>query len=175
MTEDAIIDGVLSREKGFVHHKSDRGGPTNHGITAKTLGAWRKLGRLATVEEVRTLSAEEARAIYRQIYIVAPGFDTIADAPLRAQVIDDGVLSGPLEATKTLQKALGLRVDGAFGVRTRAALAAADPVAIHVRVLKDRLLRYATIVRDNRSQGDFILGWVSRALDFLDDHGRPRA
>lgn len=175
MTEDAIIADVLEREQGFADHPSDRGGPTKFGITATTLGAWRKFGRPATRAEVQALDLPEARAIYRHLFIEAPGFDAIAYPPLRAQVIDDGVLSGPYEATQTLQEVLGVPADGVFGPRTRAALSAHDPVGVHVRFLKARLMRYATIVHDRRSQGDFIKGWVSRALGFLDDTGRPRA
>jgi len=173
MTSDEIIAGIVDREGGFSDHPNDRGGPTNHGITAKTLGAWRKLGRQATREEVRKLTVTEAADIYRHRYIIGPGFDAIAFEPLRVQVVDDGVLSGPYEATQTLQEALRVKADGVFGGRTKAALAGADPAVIHIRVLKARLRRYATIVRDDRSQGDFILGWTTRALGFLDDHGRP--
>jgi lysozyme family protein len=175
MTESEIIDGVLEREAGFSEHPSDRGSFTNHGVTAKTLGAWRKLGRQATREEVRALKVEEARTIYHHMYITGPGFDAIRYAPLRAQVIDDGVLSGPYEATQTLQDVLGVPSDGVFGPRTRAAVAASDPIPLHVRFLKARLVRYAKIVRDNPSQADFIHGWVVRAIGFLGDDGRPRA
>lgn len=175
MTESSIINGIIEREKGFVDHPHDRGGPTNFGITAATLGGWRKLERQATREEVRKLTSKEAEDIYRQRYILGPGFDAITYVPLRVQVIDDGVLSGTYGATQTLQKALGVKVDGVFGKQTRAALATADPLRIHIHVLKARLMRYATIVRDDRSQGDFIRGWVARALGFLDDNGAPRA
>ena len=48
MSIETIIDGVIRRERGYVHHPNDRGGPTNMGITAATLGHWRKLGRVAT-------------------------------------------------------------------------------------------------------------------------------
>jgi lysozyme family protein len=175
MTEDDLIDGVLEREQGFADHPNDRGGPTKFGITAQTLGLWRKLGRQATRAEVLALGTEEARAIYRARYIHDPGFDAIAYPPLRAQVIDDGVLSGPHEAIQTLQEVLGVPADGVFGPRTRAFLATKDQAVVHVRYLKARLERYAVIVRDNRSQGDFIHGWVLRALAFIDDNGRPCA
>lgn len=175
MTDAAIIDGVIEREAGFSEHPSDRGSFTKYGITAKTLGAWRKLGRQATRGEVLALDLSEAKDIYRHVYITAPGFDAITFGPLRAQVIDDGVLSGVHAATVTLQEALGVAADGVLGERTRAALASCDPVVVHVRVMKGRLMRYASIVRKDRTQGDFIRGWVKRALGFLGDDGRPCA
>jgi len=175
VTEADIITGVIAREAGFVDHPSDRGSFTKYGITAATLGAWRKLGRPATRAEVQAMEEPEARAIYRHIYILAPGFDGIAHDVLRVNVIDDGILSGPVTAIQTLQRVLGVRDDGVFGPRTRAALLAADPVVVHVRLVKARIVRYAQIVEADRTQGDFIEGWCVRALGFLDDRGGPRA
>ena len=65
-TIEQILDDILRREGGYVNHPADRGGPTNFGITAQTLGSWRKLGRPATAAEVQALTEPEARAIYRQ-------------------------------------------------------------------------------------------------------------
>lgn len=175
MTEAEIIDDVIARERGFADHPNDRGGPTKYGITASTLGQWRQMGRPATRDEVRALELSEAQAIYRHLYIEAPGFDAITAAPLRAQVIDYGVLSGSYAATVALQRALEVEADGVFGKRTRAALLAADPVMVHVRVLKHRLRRFAQIVEADHSQAVFLEGWTMRALTFLADDGRPRA
>lgn len=175
MTERDILDGVIEREQGFVDHPHDRGGPTKFGVTAETLGTWRRLGRPATRDEVRALELDEARQILRHEFILGPGFDAISDPVLRVMVIDDGILSGPATATRTLQRVLGVRDDGVFGPRTAAALRAADPVSVGVRFVKARVVRYAQIVERDRSQSDFIEGWCRRALGFLDDHGTPRA
>lgn len=35
---EEILNDVLRREGGYVHHPSDRGGPTKFGIAARTLG-----------------------------------------------------------------------------------------------------------------------------------------
>ena len=45
---EQILDDILRREGGYVNHPADRGGPTNFGITAQTLGNWRQLGRPTT-------------------------------------------------------------------------------------------------------------------------------
>jgi lysozyme family protein len=67
VTEERIISDLLAREGGFVNHPADRGGATKFGITQDTLSAW--LGRAASVEDVRALTASEAGAIYRQRFI----------------------------------------------------------------------------------------------------------
>jgi lysozyme family protein len=34
---ERLLDEVIAREGGFVHHPADRGGPTKYGITQATL------------------------------------------------------------------------------------------------------------------------------------------
>jgi ferredoxin-NADP reductase len=87
-TIEQILDDILRREGGYVNHPADRGGPTNFGITAQTLGSWRKLGRPATAAEVQALTEPEARAIYRQQYITGPGFETITHPALLHLLVD---------------------------------------------------------------------------------------
>jgi len=106
-TIDTILDEIIRREGGYVNHQADRGGPTKFGITAQTLGAWRKLGRPATASEVQALTKDEARAIYRQQYITGPGLDVITHPGLLRLLVDSGVHSGPKRAVQWLQSALG--------------------------------------------------------------------
>ncbi len=47
-TIEPILDPIICREGDRVNHPADRGGQANFGITAQTLGGWRKLGRPAT-------------------------------------------------------------------------------------------------------------------------------
>jgi lysozyme family protein len=174
VTEAEVIDGVIAREGDvFTNHAADRGGATKFGITAKTLGVWRALGRPATTAEVAALSRSEAVEIYRHLYVQRPGFlpDRFAFEPLRVQMIDDGVLSGPREAVLTLQGLLGVTVDGIFGPATRNALVVADQRRLHVQYVKARVERLARIVQRDASQLTFLVGWLRRALGFLDVAG----
>lgn len=171
MTETEIIDGVIAREGDvFTNSAKDRGGPTRYGITAKTLGNWRGLSRPATADEVAVMKRSEAVDIYRHIYVKAPGFsaDRFTFEPLRLQVIDDGVLSGPAEAVMTLQRLLGVAADGVFGKDTAAALAKADQTSLHFRYVKARMMRLVRIVQKDASQLTWLAGWTSRVLSFLD-------
>ncbi|HDR2279940.1 TPA: hypothetical protein QCH54_004009 [Enterobacter ludwigii] len=76
MTKDEIINGLLEREAGYVNHPSDKGGPTNRGITAKTALAH-------GYSDVRSLTKEQARAIYEADYWYGPRFDHLHKAVLK--------------------------------------------------------------------------------------------
>jgi lysozyme family protein len=167
MSDDDIIEHVLRYEGGYVSNPNDRGGPTNFGITANTLGAWRGLGRPATAAEVLGMSRAEARAIYRKRYVTDPGFDAIANGDLRMIVVDCGVLYGTRRATIWLQTALGVAADGIIGDDTIRALAAADPHTVARKILKQRFQRIEAVVGANPSQMVFYRGWMNRTDDLL--------
>lgn len=166
MTLDQVLSDVIRREGGFVDDALDRGGATNMGITAATLGLARQLNRPATVKEVQALTEAEARAIYLDRYVRAPGFDTLPEW-LIPIVVDDAVLSGPHSAITTLQQVLGVPADGMLGAKTKQAAAAMESTDVIRDVVKARALRYARIVQMNPSQGRFLVGWLTRALSFL--------
>lgn len=169
MTNEDIIRRVLRYEGGFVNDPLDRGGATNRGITAATLGAWRKLGRAATVDEVRDMPEAEAIAIYTRNYIERPSFDRIADMNLRMITVDAGVLHGTARAAKWLQIALGVGADGAIGNRTITALDAANPARIVRQMLAARYAFFGDILAANPAQKRFARGWFARVTDLLLD------
>jgi len=134
------LDGVLAREGGFVDIPEDRGGPTNHGITAATLGDWRNLHRPATAEEVRALPLYEARDILRFRYYELSGADTLLAAPDALElVLDSAVQHGPKQAARFLQRAVGVKDDGIVGPVTRRAVRAVFSDRLYYRVLAERV------------------------------------
>lgn len=160
------ISEIIRREGGYVWHGADRGGPTNHGITQATLSDYR--GRPATVDDVRGLTEEEARAIYADLYISRPGFDQIADDRLREAVVDYGVNSGTATAARALQRAAGVAVDGAVGPRTLEAVNSGDAAAIRRRVIAERLRHIGRIITNNPTQAVFAAGWANRIAEFIE-------
>ena len=162
MTDDDILGHVLEHEGGFVNDPKDLGGATNMGITAATLGNWRKLGRPCTADEVRAMPRAEAIAIYKKQYITDPHFDAIADGNLRMIVVDTSVLFGPGRATKFLQTALGVSPDGDLGNDTKKALASADPKQVGRKVIDQRIARHRQRVAEKPSQQRFLKGWLNR-------------
>lgn len=167
MTIEAILDDVLRREGGYSDHLADRGGPTNYGITASTLGQFRQWGRRATEAEVQGLTEADAREIYRRHYVAAPRLDRVPDERLRALLVDFGVHSGPARAVKALQHALKVPIDGLIGPQTLLALAGADAQAVYRSVLRERGELLATILHRDPTQQVFAAGWLRRLMEFV--------
>ena len=170
-TVDELLDEVIAREGGFVHHPADRGGPTKFGITQATLSAW--LGRPASVDEVRTLDEETAREIYERNYYSAPRIETLPEA-IRPQVFDMAVNHGPRRAVRILQEVLGLAgwrvdIDGVVGPETRRAafMAQAQMGPFLANAIADqRAIFYRRLVVADPSQRAFLRGWLNRAEAF---------
>lgn len=159
MTDDDIIDAILEREGSeYTDDPADRGGPTKWGITIPDL----PIG--STAETVQALTRERAVEIYRQKYILSPGFGTIP-LPLRAQVVDCGVLHGVTTAVRMLQEALGVPVDGKLGPLTLRAVDGTPNVGNKLAIV--RLKYIARIVQKNPSQAKWLAGWVNRATSFI--------
>jgi lysozyme family protein len=166
MNTESLLDDILRREGGFVDHPADRGGPTNFGITQATLAVWRE--RAVSAEEVRTLSADEARAIYRELYLRGPGFDRIECDALRALLLDCAVNHGTGRAARWLQQAAGVTVDGRVGPVTLAAVNRQDGAQLYRAVLAERCRFYGRLITRDPSQAVFAAGWASRVAEFIE-------
>jgi lysozyme family protein len=165
VTTEQLLDDVLEREGGYVDSQADRGGVTNWGITAGTLGRWRGLNRPANRAEVKALTKDEARQIYRTQYLQPLAFIPVDE--IRAQVFDISVNSGNVMAIKILQRALGVADDGIFGPRTKAALLSKSAKEVNARMVAERLKFYGRIVKEDPSQFVFWDGWLNRAVSFI--------
>lgn len=175
---DSIIDDLLDREGGYVHHHADRGGPTCWGVTEAVARASGYRGAM------RALPREEAAAIYRRLYWYKPGFDFVAErAPwLATELFDTGVNMAPAVAAAFLQRALNalnrgasdypdLALDGAVGPRTLAALDAflatrgrgAETVLLKaVEALQGE--RYLSLAEQRPANEAFLYGWLANRL-----------
>lgn len=175
MTIEAMIDGILEREGGYVDHPSDPGGATNFGITQRVARANGYQGHM------RDLAKAVARDIYRREYIEKPGFLGICnlDPVVAEEVIDSGVNAGQGRAARWYQTALNLFnrrgvdyrdivVDGQIGPATLAAhkaliakRGAADARDMMIDALDGlQFGHYAALSVDNSKFEDFMPGWV---------------
>ena len=159
---------VLAREGGYTDHPADRGGPTNYGITLARLQEWRKdFQPVVTADDVKAMTQDEARAIYRKHYIEIPGYLGIDEPRLFDLVVDCAVNHGPSRATKWLQEALGVTQDGELGPRTLAALSRTWQPRLYRDIIASRIAFYGRIISRDHSQAVFASGWMNRAADFV--------
>ena len=162
--ETAVIDFIIAREGGYVDMAADKGGPTNMGITIKTLSDW--LLTPQPVEAIKNLELNEARNIYLTMYIDEPKFHRIQDDALFALVVDSAVLHGTRRVTKWLQRATGQVEDGKFGPLTQAAVNAKED--IYWLFLAERVRSIGAFLSANRTQAVFAAGWLNRIAMFFD-------
>ena len=167
VTPNEIIDGILRREGGFVDHPADKGGATNWGITQATLAEW--FGRPATVDDVKSLTEHEAREIYREQYIVRPGFLGIENEAVRALVIDCAVNHGVKRAVMLLQNAARVSPDGILGPKTREAVNRMTASVAYRRLCAQRVRLYGEIITSKPSQAVFARGWCNRVAEFIEE------
>lgn len=165
MTVDQILDGILEREGDYVDHPADPGGATKYGITIRTLESWR--GRRVTRRELKALTKDTAREIYRRQYVEGPGFDQLPEGRVQNQLVDHAVLSGSRRAIQDLQKVLKVTVDGILGPVTRGVLEATDQTWLNAELARIRTERLVDLALSDPSQLQFLRGWVRRALSFL--------
>jgi lysozyme family protein len=147
---------VLAREGGFVDDPVDRGGATNFGVTQRAYDRYCQRHEF-TQRSVRDIEQQEVRAIYFEDYWTLVHADKLPP-PLDLIMFDSAVQHGVSGATKLLQRALGVKVDGAFGpVTLKAAINyLADKVA------DQRRTYYKDIIANDPSQKRFENGWNNR-------------
>jgi lysozyme family protein len=159
---DKLIDDIIVKEGGAkaTNDPNDKGGRTQYGISEKSFPeAWAD-GKV---------TEQEAREIYLTKFVIGPGFSKIppSHAKVQAILVDWGVNSGPGIAIQNLQRLLVVPIDGAFGPGTLAALIAADPVLLSLKLVRARVQMIARVVQKNPSQVKFLGGWLDRALSFI--------
>lgn len=176
---ERIISQVIEAEGGYVNNPNDRGGATKFGITeavARTNGYSGKM---------QDLPLSLAQSIYRQRYVIKPGFDQVAalNTRIAAELVDTGVNMGPARAGEFLQRWLNgfntsgsgyqdLFVDGSIGPVSIAALkaflkwrgnAGADVLLKALNSIQGA--RYLEIAENNKSQRAFLFGWVANRVE----------
>ncbi len=162
---------VLSCEGGFVDNAADRGGPTNFGITLKTLENFR--GNPATREDVKNLTREEAAKIYKASYWDALGLDRFRQN-ISMVMFDKAVNSGPKNAVKILQSVLNasfrehLALDGVMGPGTVVAVQTAPEERLCRKMIQAIQTSYVLICLNDNRQLVFLQGWMNRTYALID-------
>ncbi|WP_421696981.1 glycoside hydrolase family 108 protein [Ancylobacter sp.] len=156
---DGALKRVLVHEGGYVEHPADPGGATMQGITQRVYAGWRRRHG-QPVRPVRRIAPDEVAVIYRRQYWDAVRADDLP-AGLDYALFDAAVNSGPAQAAKWLQRALGVTADGQVGEATLAALHGRAPAPL-IDALCDRRL---AMLRGLRTFPTFGTGWARRVAE----------
>ncbi len=161
MNDREIVEWIVDRFEGSVPTDDpvDRGGVTRWGITLPTL---RRVKPEATHGDVWALTRDEAVAVYLDLFVREPGFFQIADWRLRLVVVDSGIHSGTMRATRWLQAAVGATVDGLGGPETFEKTSVLPADMIRERVLASRVRHIGRLIQKDRTQARFSAGWMDR-------------
>jgi lysozyme family protein len=134
---DGALARLLVHEGGYSNHPSDPGGPTNFGITIFDYRKYVKPG--ATAADVRAMTVDEAKAIYRSKYWDAMRCDELQPGVDEA-VFDYGVNSGVGRSAKVLRRCLHLPdTTSVIDANVIAAAQNADAPELIVAICAERL------------------------------------
>lgn len=155
-----LISFILKFEGGFVNDPADSGGPTNKGVTLNTFRS--VYGRAKTVNDLKHMTDNEWRHIFKSLYWDKCKADDISDQSIANMLVDFAWHSGVTTAVKKLQKIVGVTSDGICGVQTIGAINSRyAPETFNL--LKAARMKYLQgIVKNKPSQARFMNGWKKR-------------
>ncbi len=165
----AAFEKVIRAEGGYVLHNvpGDRGGMTYAGISRRAHPDW---PGWTVIDAGGEPPAELVREFYRERFWGRILGDEITSQAVAETLYDFAVNAGVKPAAIIAQvvasKITGeaLTPDGVVGPKTLAALNACDERLFVALYTIAKIARYCEIVRRDRSQAKFLLGWVSRAI-----------
>jgi len=152
---DACLPWILRMEGGNDDDPHDHGGRTSRGVIQREYDAYR-IAKGEPTRDVWTASDAEIADIYEHKYWL-PFCPTMA-AGVDLIYFDVAVNAGPGQAAKQLQRALGVKADGAIGPITLAALHASKPADLIKSFSEARRSFYQALAQFPR----YGRGWLSR-------------
>ncbi len=156
---DEALRRLLAHEGGYSNHPSDPGGPTNFGITLADYRRYIKPD--ATAADLRTMSVDQAKAIYRKRYWDAQRCDELP-AGVDYSIFDYGVNSGVGRSGKVLRRVVGLPADtSAVTDQVLAYARVRDPKVLVAAICDERL----AFLQSLKTWPVFGRGWGTRVAE----------
>jgi len=133
-------------EGGWSDHAADPGGKTNFGVTQATLGTY--LGRAATADEIRALTKDQAKAIFKKLFWHGVGAEGMPRG-VDLACYDWGVNSGVARGRRAYSEAAHI----------------SNPAERVKAIMAARRAFFAAIIAKNGKLAAFRKGWANRAAD----------
>lgn len=155
---------ILSFEGGYSNDPDDSGGETNKGITKATYDAFRIANKLPT-QSVKEISGDEVSKIYYGYYTDC-GADKIVlyNPKLATEVFDFAINSGSGQAIRTLQRVLGVNIDGIIGSNTLSRIQNNFQSNLAQSYALARVSFYYKLCLQKPNNKKFLMSWLSRPL-----------
>ena len=173
-TIEKLVDFVLKWEGGYVDHPNDPGGATNMGVT---IGTVKNLGLKydkngdgkITKEDVKRITKRDAIDIMKENYWDKCKADQI-DSQTVANILVDWYWMSGVNATKGIQRLVGVSVDGKIGKDSLKAIN--ETSQINEQKFVEQLYQvrkefYNTIIKRNSKLESFRKGWTNRLNDLI--------
>ena len=157
MDFERAFDLLITHEGGFSNHPDDPGGATMYGVTEVVARAEGYTGPM------RELSLDFAKQVYRKRFWDACRCDQMPDV-IRYPLFDAAVNSGPSQAIKWLQVAVGVKADGVIGPITQQTVNVLPAQVTRQKMIGNRL-RFMTNLNNWPS---FSKGWARRIAAILE-------
>lgn len=157
MDFERAFDLLITHEGGFSNHPDDPGGATMYGVTEVVARAEGYIGPM------RDLSLDFAKQVYRKRFWDACRCDQMPDV-IRYPLFDAAVNSGPSQAIKWLQVAVGVKADGVIGPITQQTVNVLPAQVTRQKMVGNRL-RFMTNLSNWPS---FSKGWARRIASILE-------
>jgi lysozyme family protein len=152
MKFEVAIERILGHEGGYVNDPEDPGGETNWGISKRSYPHI----------DIKNLTRDDAKKLYERDFWI-PVAGKIGDDALQFQVLDAAVNHGMGNATRFVQRAIGVADDGHFGPHSQAALGRMTIYDVHLLFMAERFEFWAKL----KSFDSFGRGWVRRGAKNL--------
>lgn len=161
---DKAMEFVFKWEGGLCEDKNDRGGITNYGVSLAFL---KTVKPDATREDIINMTKDDAADLFYKNFWLPCHCDELPDR-IAFVVFDTAVNTGVKQASKFLQRVIGVKDDGVIGKDT---LAAVDEMFMDYEMsedfmvaeyMKKRAQFYKDIVKKRPSQEVFLKGWLNR-------------
>ncbi len=149
-----IIEKTLKHEGGYVDDPKDAGGETNFGISKRSYPN----------EDIKNLTLDKAKEIYRKDYWDKIRGDNINDNNVASEIFDTAVNMGAKTASKLAQTTCESFTDGIIGSNTLKAINAMDSETFVIKFKLAKIARYAYITEKYPNNKKFLLGWIKRSL-----------
>lgn len=156
MNFDQAFERLIAHEGGYVNHPDDPGGETNWGITKRVAL------ENGYSDNMRYLTRDQAKNIYRSAYWNRARADQY-DGAIGFQLFDAAVNHGIGNASRFLQRAVGVADDGVIGPLTIKAVSSMSVTDVLARFNAERLDFYTKL----STWPTFGKGWARRIVGNL--------